>query len=97
MTDEEKKAIERFRHNANYCITSIETTKIILNLMEKQQAELEKYKYLYQKALDNTIKSDRENMKKSKIINLMAEQLRTPVNSKEWVIDYYEKKIKEDK
>lgn len=35
--------------------------------------------------------------KQSKIINLMAEQLRTPVNSKEWVIDYYERKIKEDK
>lgn len=34
--------------------------------------EIEKYKYLYQKALDNTIKADRENFEKDKIIDEMA-------------------------
>lgn len=29
--------------------------------------------------------------KQNKIINLMAEQLTTPINSKEWVIKYWEK------
>lgn len=38
-------------------IFAIET---VLNLLKTQQAEIEKYKYLYQKALDDTIKSDRE-------------------------------------
>ena len=42
MNEEENKAIERFKANANYCITSKETTKIILNLIEKQQKEIEK-------------------------------------------------------
>lgn len=34
------------------------------------EEEIEKYKYLYQKALDNTIKADRDNLKKDKIIDL---------------------------
>lgn len=41
MTDKEKEAIERFKHNASYLITSKETTKIILNLIQTQQAEIE--------------------------------------------------------
>lgn len=44
MSEEEKKAIERFKANANYCITSKETTKIILNLIEKQSKEIETLK-----------------------------------------------------
>ena len=42
MTDKQKEAIERFKHNAGYSITSKETTKIILNLIQTQQAEIEK-------------------------------------------------------
>lgn len=34
--------------------------------------------------------------KKDKIINLMAEQLITPVHSKKWVIDYFTNKIEEE-
>ncbi|HIU51425.1 MAG TPA: hypothetical protein IAB70_02190 [Candidatus Merdicola faecigallinarum] len=40
--------------------------------------ENEKYKYLYQKALDNTVKADKENMQLKKQIDLMAEQLKIP-------------------
>ena len=57
MNEEEKKAIERFRHNASYCITSTETTKIILNLIDKQQAEIEelrKEKIEYQPSITIT-------------------------------------------
>jgi hypothetical protein len=65
LTKEEKKAIdELWRFDCCYN----EQIKAILNLIEKQQAELEKYKYLYQKALDNTIKADKENIQKDKII-----------------------------
>lgn len=52
--------------------------KYIHKQLDEQQAtinnyakELEKYKKLYQIALDNTISSDRENMKKNKMIDLI--------------------------
>ena len=32
---------------------------------------------------------------KDKIIDLMSEQLTTPIHSKEWVKEYYERKAKE--
>ena len=41
----------------------------------EKSAEIEKYKYLYQKALDNTIKADRENIQLKKQIDLMAEKI----------------------
>ena len=44
-----------------------------LNLINKLRKENEKYKYLYQKALDNTVKSDKENMDLKKQIDLMGE------------------------
>lgn len=79
LAEVEKKAIESFKQeNENdlsrfedfndYTQTLIKRNKTILNLIQKQQAELEKYKYLYQKALDNTIKADKENIQKDKII-----------------------------
>ena len=56
--------------------------KYIHKQLDEQQAtinnyakELEKYKKLYQIALDNTISSDRENMKKNKMIDLILEFL----------------------
>ena len=51
----------------------IDKRTTILNLIQKQQAETEKYKYLYQKALDNTIQSDRENMRKDNIIDKISQ------------------------
>ena len=47
----------------------------------EKSAEIEKYKYLYQKALDNTIKADRENIQLKKQIDLMAETIRKLVIS----------------
>ena len=41
-------------------VEDIFAIEIVLNLLKTQQEEIEKYKYLYQKALDNTVKSDRE-------------------------------------
>lgn len=49
-----------------------EDLQTVLNLVNKQQAELEK---------------------KSKIIDKMAERLTTDIHSKEWVINYYERKV----
>ena len=41
------------------------------------EEEIEKYKYLYSKALNNTIKADRDGLKKDKIIDLMAVHIKT--------------------
>lgn len=46
-----------------------------------------------QLAISNLIKAYKED---EKIIKLMSEQLTTPVNSSEWVIDYYRKKVKDE-
>ena len=63
------KDIVEFRDSVEHLEKSLQT----------QKAEIEKYKYLYQKALDNTIKSDRELFdkkaeieKKDKMIEYMA-------------------------
>lgn len=44
----------------------------------------------YSKAIETLLN---ELDKKDKIINEMAEQLTTPIHSKEWVIDYFTKKV----
>ena len=96
------------------------TLHTILNLIEKQQAEIEhqiekrnnqkeELAILNEKQkefnnLTNTLKSykgqfkrqQKELEKKDKIINKMAEQLTSPIHSKEWVIEYYTKEA-EDK
>ena len=89
-------------------------TEIIIqnrqNYIHKQEAELlqkkiEKYKYLYQKALDNTVKSDKENMDLKKQIDLMGEVifkkfaaqlvLEYGIENKEQFIKLFEEKAKE--
>lgn len=35
--------------------------------------------------------------KKNNIMNLMAEQLTTPINDKKWVIEYYTRLVEEEK
>lgn len=103
-------------------IRSIEAVKTVLNLIEKQQAEIEQlqkeagykkcvlcgktYKpnkkdQLYcSKSCCNKVMCKRYKLRKKqkiekqdKIINLMAEQLTTPVHSKEWVIEHFNQKI----
>ena len=55
--------------------------------IKQNSAEIEKYKYLYQKALDNTIEADRSNMQLKKQIDLMAEKYNSE-NQKE--VDFSE-------
>lgn len=56
--------------------------KILENLEQSHKdileyvGKIEKYKYLYKKALDNTIQADRENIQLKKQIDLMAETIR---------------------
>lgn len=46
-----------------------------------------------QKYFDNMMNTIQENNKKNMIINLMAEELTTPIHSKEWVINFYKKRV----
>lgn len=48
----------------------------------------------YSKAIEVVLS---ELDKKENTINLMAEQLTTPVHNKKWVIDYFTNKVEEDK
>ena len=88
-------------------------TKEVLNLIQTQQAEIEKLKNNNKdllRKLRNRVKEvkkltkyslykkefstlNEHLKKKDKIIDLMAEELTTPLHSKEWVKDYYERKV----
>lgn len=82
--------------------TAWEEWNIINEYCEQEE---QKYKYLYQKALDCTIKSDRENLEKDKIIDEMAGYMAT---HKCWIYDFeqafskdirehFERKVEENK
>ena len=79
LSEEEKKAIEKLKETQDSYLKdeldlAIET---VLNLITKLQKENEDYKYLYEQALDNTMKADKENIQLKKQINLMAEYIAT--------------------
>lgn len=115
MTDEEKKAVDKLKRSANYFVMPMHETTIILNLIEKQEKEIEKLKTKNSdllRKLRNRVKDvkklqkygaykkefsnlNKRIEKQSKMIDLMAEQLTSPINGKEWVIKYYEKKVGE--
>ena len=72
--------------------------EIVLNILKQnsaeiaeKSAEIEKYKYLYQKALDNTIEADRENIQLKKQIDLMATTLSAICTGLSTVRDHFEK------
>ena len=74
---------EYARLSSNRVVISETDLETVLNILKQNSAELaeksaeiEKYKYLYQKALDNTIKADRKNIQLKKQIDLMAETIR---------------------
>ncbi len=82
LSEEEKKAIELLECIKNnswttkYIMSSdSKNADILLHLITKLQKENEKYKYVYQKALDNTVSSDRENIQLKEQIDLMAEYI----------------------
>ena len=123
MTDEEKQAIELLRTIKRPTLATgferqtnlLKSIKVVLNLIEKQQAEIEQLqkklsKYSIQLVSSNWKQMHKHNEdlemlyqgcqieleKKDAIIDLIAEQLTTPIHSKEWVIEYYTKKVEEE-
>lgn len=68
--------------------------------IEKKDKIIEHWKNGFERELESNreniceiIKQDDLLKSKDKIIDLMAERLTTPINSKEWVIDYYKRKV----
>ena len=67
------------------------------DIYENLVSEKEKYVYLYQKALNNTIKSDRENIQLKKQIDLMARAFKQDdVRSVEEIKQYFERKVEDE-
>ena len=59
---------------------------------DKIKQEYDRDTHILQNQLDL---ANAKNIEKDKIIDLMSEQLTTPIHSKEWVKEYYKKITKE--
>lgn len=100
---EEKEALERIEKWLNkeesYCTD--EDIKTVLNLIKTQKAEIENKEKQIEKYINMLATNDMlhvlECEEKDKIVDLMAEQLTTPINDKKWVIEYYTKLVEEEK
>ena len=79
MIDKEKEAIEILKDDEMYITDSF--------YREFRTTIADKYTKAFETVLNLVEKQD-------KMINLMAEQLRTPVNSKEWIKEYYKHEVK---
>ena len=60
--------------------------------LEKKNKQIERYQNML---VTNDLLHIKESQEKDKIIDLMSEQLTTPIHGKEWVKEYYERKAKE--
>ena len=100
-----KKRIDICMENANICddndfdeeATYLRKEQIlietVLNLIQTQQAEIEKKdkeSHFIQSELDI---ANAKIIELKRIIDLMSEQLTTPLHSKAWVKEYYERKV----
>lgn len=69
----------------------------VLNLIQEQEKEIEQYKKLYQKALDDAVITAHDNMHKDKIIDELAKAFKQDdVRSVEEIKQYFERKIKDE-
>ena len=78
---EQEGAIEKIK-KLDYLLDDVYSTGLVENEERNQ----------YQYAIETVLSMLEE---KDKIIDLMAEQLTTPIHSKEWIKKYYENKAKE--
>lgn len=69
----------------------------VLNLIQEKDKEIEKYKKLYQKALDDAVVTAHDNMQKDKIIDELAKAFKQDdVRSVEEIKLFYERKVEDD-
>ena len=71
--------------------------EIVLNLIQEQEKEIEKYKKLYQKALDDAVVTAHDNMQKDNIIDELAKAFKQDdVRSVEEIKQFYERKVENE-
>ena len=107
MTTEQKEAVETMQHwieyekqnkdKINKVDELIGIQETVLNLIQEQEKEIEKYKKLYQKALDDAVVTAHDNMQKDKIIDELAKAFKQDdVRSVEEIKEYFEELAKEE-
>ena len=105
MTTEQKEAIDRlnyinraYDYNNYYSTYDLDCIDIVLNLIQEQEKEIEKYKKLYQKALDDAVVTAHDNMQKDNIIDELAKAFKQDdVRSVEEIKQFYERKVENEK
>ena len=96
MTTEQKEAIESLveLNNKFDCGKYRKAIETVLNLIQEQEKEIEKYKKLYQKALDDAVVTAHDNMQKDKIIDELAKAFKQDdARSVEEIKQYFERKV----
>ena len=104
MTTEQKEAVETMQHWIEYAKQNkdkinkvdelIGIQETVLNLIQEQEKEIEKYKKLYQKALDDAVVTAHDNMQKDKIIDELAKAFKQDdVRSVQEIKQYFERKV----
>ena len=108
MTKEQKEAIDRLKElvelrksknkiKYDNCICATSDVDIVLNLIKKQEKEIEKYKKLYQKALDDAVVTAHDDMQKDKIIDELAKAFKQDdARSVEEIKQFYERKVENE-
>lgn len=113
MTNEQREAIEKLEYvnrwydcNNYYSRYELDCIDTVLSLIKAQQEEISKYKTLYERALSDVVKTDKQ-------IDLMADEIimTKPINctktnefstkkiymSKEEIKQYFERKVEDVK
>lgn len=86
-------------YNQKYCFgkSEVEAIETVLSLIQKQEKEIEKYKKLYQKALDYAVVTAHDNMQKDNIIDELAKAFKQDdVRSVEEIKRFFERKVEDD-
>ena len=102
MITEQKEAIEYLEESVliykNTLPKISEAIEIVLNLIQEKEKEIEKYKKLYQKALDDAVVTAHDNMQKDKIIDELAKAFKQDdARSVEEIKQFFERKVEDER
>ena len=98
MTEEEAQQVLDELNTVRIEVLNDEAKRLFEAIMkiaderDKIKQEYDRDTHILQNQLDL---ANAKNIEKDKIIDFMAEQLTTPIHSKEWVKEYYKRRTKE--
>lgn len=69
--------------------------RTVISMLRQKEKEINSLMQSRKKWKNRYYKIRKQLREKKKIIDLMSEQLTTPIDNKEWVKEYYERKAKE--